>query len=46
MSAMPGGALKKQNNLDIAQHNSYNGTHERNEKSFVEKAKGYLREFF
>ena len=46
MSAMPGGALKKQNNLDIVQHNSYNGTHERNEKSFVEKAKGYLREFF
>jgi cell division protein FtsA len=46
MSAMPGGALKKQNNLDIAQHNSYNGTHERNEKSFVEKAKGYWREFF
>jgi cell division protein FtsA len=46
MSAMPGGVLKKQNHLDIAPHNSYNGTHERRSKPFGERLKGYLREFF
>jgi cell division protein FtsA len=45
-SAMPGGAVKKSDQLDTASNTSYNEVRDRFVKPLGQRLKGYLREFF